>query len=156
MYKVSSDKRQRALHQGRPTDWVGGEEVQTESGLRNNLVRAAQNLEERIKGLPKGSPERRQLGLEKLAIQNQLNAARVEQRAENILLNSDISWCFVTVVREQALPAQFRAWWAAAKRMREKNGADAEKVRAEMQDDAGLPSADDVRGILRDNIKSGD
>ncbi len=49
MYKVASDKKQRALHHGVPTDWVNGTETQSLEDQLENMRRADRSLVERIK-----------------------------------------------------------------------------------------------------------
>lgn len=76
MYKVSSDKKQAALHHGRLSDWVNGEERLSEDDRRKQLQQSVKMLEDRIKATSPGSPERKRLGLEKLAVQDQLKELR--------------------------------------------------------------------------------
>jgi hypothetical protein len=72
MYKGASDGHQRALHHGRPSDWIHGEERLTGQDKLNQLRQGIKILEGRILALPKGSEERKQLGIEKLAVQSEI------------------------------------------------------------------------------------
>lgn len=122
MYKVASDKRQTALHHGKGlSDWVGdGVENLTRLEKYENLVRALNNLDQRIQALPKGSADRKKLGIQKLEMQNELSAMKTGLKAQNL---SDVSfeWCFFQICQEQLLPAQFRALVKAAYRLRDQN-----------------------------------
>lgn len=76
MYKSASDGRQRVLHQGRPTDWINGEEKLSADDLLRQLQQQAKMLEDRIKAAPIGSEDRKRMGREKNEVQNQLKALR--------------------------------------------------------------------------------
>lgn len=78
MYKVASDSRQRSLHHGRPADWINGEERLSPADHLAQLRQGVQILEKRILALPKGSEERKRLGVEKNAMQLQIKAATAD------------------------------------------------------------------------------
>jgi thiamine kinase-like enzyme len=131
MYKIASDKRQSSLHHGRGlSDWIGeGEENLTGKEKRANIIRVLNNLQERIDSHPKGSEERKKLGLQKLELQNQLNDLSKAMKAENLSVAAkDLGFCFLEVAREQLLPAQFRAILAAARRLLEEKSKQSEKI----------------------------
>lgn len=115
MYKVASDGRQRALHQGRPADWVNGEEVLAKEDQLRQMQRGVEILDARIQALPKNSERRKALGLQKLAMQNELSAFRknlhLERRAKE-----GLSVAFMDVAKEMLPPLQFRIINAAAHR----------------------------------------
>lgn len=78
MYKVASDGRQRALHHGRPSDWINGEERLAPPDRLNQLRQGIKILEARILSLPKGSEERKRLGQEKQSIQSEIKAVTAD------------------------------------------------------------------------------
>ncbi len=132
MYKVASDRRQRALHQGRPTDWVNGEEKQSPEDKRRNLQAAMQNLEERIKALPPGSAERRELGRQKLEWQQELRILGKLAKAKNIEQQT-LERAFMEIAREQLPPAHFRAMMAGAERLHDQWLTEAKALRDRAQ-----------------------
>lgn len=78
MYKGASDGHQRALHHGRPSDWLNGDERLAGDDLLRQLRQTAQLLETRILALPIGSKERRALGREKNEVQLKLKSLRAD------------------------------------------------------------------------------
>lgn len=79
MYKGASDGHQRALHHGRASDWINGEERLTGDDLLRQLRQTTQILEIRILALPVGSEERRALGREKNEVQLRLKNLRADK-----------------------------------------------------------------------------
>jgi hypothetical protein len=139
MYKVASDKRQAALHRGRLADWIDGEEAQVETRSARqqwlDLKVAFRSLEARMQALPKKSKQRKELGLQKRAMQNEITALAKRAHGEHIGRRG-INRYFVQIAREQLYPAQFKGMWAAANKLydqdrAEKLAAETEKVGAE-------------------------
>lgn len=131
MFKTTSNNRQESLRRG--GGWadsiIDGPENISVLERYEGLVRAVNNLGDRIKALPKESEERRSLGLEKLALQNSIAAVRKELKSEN-LANVSIEWCFLQVCREQLIPGQFKALVKAAYRLRDENSARAQELKS--------------------------
>jgi hypothetical protein len=139
MYKVASDKRQAALHRGRLADWIDGEEAQVETRSAHqqwlDLKVAFRSLEARLHALPKNSKERKELGLQKRVMQNEITALAKRAQGERISRRG-MNRYFVQIAREHLYPAQFKAMWAAANKLydqdrAEKLAAETEKVDAE-------------------------
>jgi hypothetical protein len=74
MYKVASDGRQRALHHGKLSDWVNGEERLTAADQIQQMRDGLNVLQGRINAAT--GEERRLLGIQKYEMQTQLSALK--------------------------------------------------------------------------------
>jgi len=74
MYKVASDKRQSALHRGRLSDWANGEQYLTAEQRLEQMREGWRILQERCNAAT--GEEKKRIGLEMLALQNQLREAK--------------------------------------------------------------------------------
>lgn len=135
MYKVASDRRQSSLHHGSGlADWMGcGAENFSAIEKYGNLVRALNNLDQRIQQLPKGSADRKKLGLQKQEMQNEISTMKTGLKAQN-LSNVSVEWCFFQICREQLLPAQFKSLVKAAYRLMDQNAAEAKALVTETEE----------------------
>lgn len=114
MYKVASDNRQRALHQGAPRDWVNGEEKLSLEDQLAQLVEGINIIQDRILLLPKGE-ERTELGRQKLALQQKVGPLRKLVGRERVC-KQGIDQVFITTAREMLPKVQFQIIWRAAER----------------------------------------
>jgi hypothetical protein len=145
MYKVASDKRQTALRRGRLADWVNGEEPHVETRTIhdkwNDLKAAIRTLEAHLTKIPKGqeySRERRELGQNLSALRADLTPLGKAVKAEK-LQRREIAPYFLQIAREQLMPGQFKAMYAAALRLKELDVRRTEKVIAEAEQAVGDP-----------------
>lgn len=106
MYKVASDKRQRGLHHGKPADWVNGAEqmsiadqFQQKKDEMNMLI---QKMEAAV-----GTPERKEFGRQKLALQNEMSAFRKLLGKEKLKADG-YEQVFIQVAKELLSPVQYR------------------------------------------------
>ncbi len=119
MYKVASDRRQTALHRGRPEDWVNGVEKLKPQDKLNQLRDGVKILQSRID--QSSGKERARLGREKLALQNQIAELRrqigrpkIEWRpffvneAKRILSDSQFDLIYRAAIREFELAQKRR------------------------------------------------
>lgn len=121
MFKVASDKRQKALRRGGQWDKAKGEEAPLDDeraylAMKTTLAR----MEARIAALSPKNPERRVLGLQKIKMQ----AEQVILRARAIKARNaarSIADLFMDVCKEQLPPGQFKAFLAAARRRDQEN-----------------------------------
>jgi hypothetical protein len=109
-YKTVSDLSQRRARQLWLADLQGAawEELPPDE-QRANLVKAKQSVSERIKQLPRGSAERRELGLLQHDLDERISAIRpkikgIRGTAEH----------FVDVAKERLTPFQFNAFMREA------------------------------------------
>ncbi len=103
MYKISSDKRQTALHRGRLADWLGpGAPDLTDEQKRQTLVDRAQSIHDALVKLPKKSPERRALGLEYAEINLAINELRPARRGP-----PSVESFFICVAKERLTRVQY-------------------------------------------------
>jgi hypothetical protein len=72
MYKVASDKRQRGLHHGRPSDWVNGTEKMSTEDQYRQLKEGIRIIDRRI--LESTGKERKKLALQKADMQDEIVA----------------------------------------------------------------------------------
>lgn len=87
MYKVGSDRRQQALHRGRPEDWMSSgvpEPALATEQQRQVLRDRVKQLQAEIVGLPKTSERRKALGQEQAELCRQINALRPKRKAPGI------------------------------------------------------------------------
>ncbi len=116
MYKVASDKRQTALHRGRPADWVNGEErLPPEEQLRL-MVDGIRIIDSRISEAP-DQAEKQKLGKEKLAMQNSITAFRAKHgllRKRNE--TGGLAHLFVDIAKAMLPKVQFEMIWNATLR----------------------------------------
>jgi hypothetical protein len=129
MYKVASDRRQSALHRGRMSDWVNGEEfLKAEDRLRQ-LQCGYKILVDRIVALPKGSVERKKLGHEQKLLEAEITKLKaltppIKHASRGI---ADV---FIDMAREILSEAQFKLVWNTAIREQELRQKAAEKAAA--------------------------
>ena len=131
MYKVSSDKRQSALHRGRLSDWAHGEEYQTDLQQRDNMAAAIQRLEERIHQEPSAG-ERKRMGREKLVTQGALSVLNKKIKAGN-MVRVGLNQYVIQALNEIVPKAQRELIWARARRMQDDDRRRAERLFAEAQ-----------------------
>ena len=118
MYKVASDGRQRALHHGKLADWANGEERLSLEDQLNQKLDGLKILEARILSMPK-SPERSELGRQKLALQGEIGAFR--KRIGRVrVAREGIEHIFLSLAKEMLSRPQFNAVWQCAVREHEK------------------------------------
>lgn len=111
MYKVASDRRQAALHRGRPSDWVNGQERLSDADKIKQLQDGINILETRIRALAPGSEERKRLGKEKLALQTEISELR-----KQVMREVPLEWrfFFVNEARRLLSRSQFDMIYNAA------------------------------------------
>lgn len=107
MYKIASQNRQRAIERIQLKDAAPVVEIQTKEEQRRNLVRAMKAVEARLL-VEKNKLRRKELGQEKLALQDQISAIRPKATAKGA------PYYFVEAAREYLTRAQFKTVMDAA------------------------------------------
>jgi hypothetical protein len=116
MYKVASDRRQRALHHGRPTDWVNGQEKLSPADQLRQMKDGLAILEGRIAATDDAA-ERRRLGMEKQQLQRDLTAFRAANGLQRKRGAPDgLHHLFVDVAKAMLPKVQFEMIWNATLR----------------------------------------
>jgi hypothetical protein len=114
MYKISSDKKQTALHRGKITDWMNGKENLSIKDQFELMKRGIQIFESRLLR-ETDKEERKRLGLEKLALQNELTKFRKLNRIEQDSRDG-LAGAFIRVAKEMLGKTQYELILRAAER----------------------------------------
>lgn len=123
MYKIASDKRQASLYRGKQSDWINGEERLSADDKLRQMQQGIKLLEARV--LAATGEERKRLGREKMALQDEIKALRA------VMPKSPVEWKahFVNEAKRILSESQFQMIFNAANisaeretRKREKNG----------------------------------
>lgn len=116
MYKVASDNRQRALHHGKPADWVNGEEKLSVEDQLRQMRDGLRTIDTRI--LKATGNEKRRLCVQKQDMQNELVAFRAKHGLERKQPASarSLDTIFVDFAKEMLPKVQFEMILNAAKR----------------------------------------
>jgi hypothetical protein len=124
MYKAGSDRHQTALFRGKLSDWSGGAEVLSAEDQLSQLQVSTKLLEARIMVSPKGSPERKALGVQKFEVQEQIKVLR------GTLPKSPPDWKlhFVDEAKRLLSASQFEMIFNAAKIGAEREQRNREKA----------------------------
>jgi len=127
MYKVASDKRQRSLHHGKLADWVNGVEQLSPVDQLQQLKEGLSILEKRI--LQSSGKERKELGIQKLAMQVEVSAIRKRAHLQREAVRG-FEDTFIDCARTMLAPLQFKLITAAAMNEVKRRNAEHEAAEA--------------------------
>lgn len=123
MYKVSSDKKQAALHRGRLSDWLNGEERLSVEDRFSQMREGVKILQERKRTAT--DEERRQIGIELRDLESKI-AEYKKAFALVTRVERGIEARFIVAAREMLPRATYEAIHAEARRSLEQMKAELE------------------------------